>query len=76
MIWKEWIKEKGAENGAFKTSSISLISIKKNPDNHPDTLKNQLNALKSIGFKKIDCFYKLESSLFTVGKNKFILSFF
>lgn len=31
---------------------------KNNPDNHPDTLNIQLNALKSVGFQQVDCYYK------------------
>ena len=31
---------------------------KDNKDNKPDTLGDQLDALKAIGFKDADCFYK------------------
>ncbi len=34
------------------------ISTKVNPDNIPDTLESQLEALKDIGFNNVDCFYK------------------
>jgi tRNA (cmo5U34)-methyltransferase len=26
--------------------------------NKPDTLKNQMDTLREIGFKDVDCFYK------------------
>jgi tRNA (cmo5U34)-methyltransferase len=37
-------------------------------DNRPDTLDDQLNALKSIGFSSVDCYYKY--GIFTVYGGK------
>lgn len=31
---------------------------KNNPDNHPDSLYEQMDALKRIGFQQVDCYYK------------------
>jgi len=55
-LWKEWITEKETEN----EESFKHIpnQYKNNPDNHPHTLKNQLDSLESIGFKNVDCYYK------------------
>ncbi|MBI1810495.1 MAG: hypothetical protein HY035_09030 [Nitrospirae bacterium] len=36
----------------------TMRRYKDNKDNKPDTLGNQLGALKKIGFKEVDCFYK------------------
>lgn len=57
-IWKEWIIEKETENGISESFQHIPLKYKNNPDNHPDTLKNQLNSLESIGFKNVDCYYK------------------
>lgn len=36
----------------------TMRRYKDNKDNKPDTLDNQINALKEVGFKEVDCFYK------------------
>jgi tRNA (cmo5U34)-methyltransferase len=57
-LWEEWI----IENELKKESNESFQHVpdqyKNNPDNHPDTLENQLKSLESIGFKNVDCYYK------------------
>ena len=58
MLWKEWIKERETENEISESFQHIPQKYKNNPDNHPDTLKNQLNSLESIGFKNVDCYYK------------------
>jgi tRNA (cmo5U34)-methyltransferase len=63
-LWKEWIIEKGTKNDIFKKFQHIPNQYENNPDNHPDTLKKQLNALKLIGFKNIDCYYKY--GIFTI----------
>lgn len=55
LLWKEWIDEKGPEGENFQQLPFKY---KKNPDNHPDTLDTQLNLLKKVGFKNVDCHYK------------------
>ena len=56
-LWREWIKEH-----SIKESRENLLGIpeqyKGNPDNIPDTLESQLEALKDVGFSNVDCFYK------------------
>ncbi|MGZ7117956.1 MAG: hypothetical protein ACXVHS_11035, partial [Methanobacterium sp.] len=49
---------KEMEYGAPKSFQNVPDKYKNNPDNHPDTLISQLNALKLIGFKNVDCYYK------------------
>lgn len=65
VLWSEWIEEnevkmKLANEWPDTTMSFANIpeKYKNNPDNHPDSLKSQLNALKSVGFKQVDCYYK------------------
>lgn len=58
MLWKEWILEKEAGNEVIRSFSHIPDQYKNNPDNHPDTLKKQMNLLESIGFKNVDCYYK------------------
>jgi len=54
MLWKEWINEKEDKEKFMYIPN----QYRNNPDNHPDTLKSQLNSLESIGFKNVDCYYK------------------
>jgi len=58
LLWKEWITEKDSENDGNESFIHIPEKYKNNPDNHPDTLKKQLNSLESIGFKNVDCYYK------------------
>jgi tRNA (cmo5U34)-methyltransferase len=58
-LWKEWIAESKSAlsiEGAYYDDIV--IRYKDNKDNKPDTLEDQLNALKANGFKDVDCFYK------------------
>lgn len=61
ILWKEWIKENEikirTENNKQSFEYLPE-QYKKNPDNHPDTLEKQINLLKMIGFKDVDCYYK------------------
>lgn len=59
LLWKNWIKEKKKSLGIEGNYYDDVIRrYKENKDNKPDTLDSQLNVLKSIGFKDVDCFYK------------------
>ena len=65
VLWREWIKENETrmriENDKLNNKqSFEYLpeQYKNNPDNHPDTLERQLNSLKTIGFKNVDCHYK------------------
>ena len=66
-LWREWISA-----NVDSSKKPDLLSIpqqyKDNPDNFPDTLSLQLEALQEIGFKNIDCFYKY--GIFTIFGGK------
>lgn len=58
-LWREWIEERKLSlqiQGNYYDDIAGRY--KDNTDNKPDTLNDQLNALKSIGFRDVDCFYK------------------
>ena len=58
-LWNEWIDEKKKAAGIEGNYFDDIIRrYKDNKDNKPDTLDDQLNALKVIGFRDVDCFYK------------------
>jgi tRNA (cmo5U34)-methyltransferase len=57
-LWKEWIQENETLNSYEESFQYLPEKYKNNPDNHPDTLDEQLEALKIIGFKNVDCYYK------------------
>jgi tRNA (cmo5U34)-methyltransferase len=58
-LWREWISERKTAMGILDNSYDDIIQrYKDNRDNKPDTLDKQLKALKSAGFKDIDCYYK------------------
>ncbi len=59
LLWKEWIEERKTLLGIETDFYDEVIRrYKDNADNKPDTLGAQLDALKSAGFKDVDCFYK------------------
>ena len=58
-LWRKWIAERKSILGIKGNSYDDIIQrYKGNRDNKPDTLDKQLKALKSIGFKDVDCYYK------------------
>ncbi|MEW6584888.1 MAG: class I SAM-dependent methyltransferase [Nitrospirota bacterium] len=58
-LWREWIDEKKKRVGIEGNYYDDIIRrYKDNKDNKPDTLGGQLSALKSVGFRDVDCFYK------------------
>lgn len=56
-LWRQWIKEH-----PDKVHAENLLGIpdqyKGNPDNTPDTLSSQIDALKNIGYQNVDCYFK------------------
>jgi len=58
LLWEEWIEERKTSLGIEGNFYDGVLQRYKDKDNKPDTLDDQLNALKSIGFKDVDCFYK------------------
>jgi tRNA (cmo5U34)-methyltransferase len=58
-LWKEWIDEKKLSLGMNGDYFDDIIRrYKDNMDNKPDTMEDQLNALREIGFREADCYYK------------------
>ena len=56
-LWGEWIKAhlpKGVRNHLLEYPRL----YKENPDNRPDSLDTQLDVLRNLGFRSVDCFYK------------------
>lgn len=59
LLWKQWIDERKSFLGIEGSQYDDIAGrYKDNTDNKPDTLDMQLNALQTIGFKDVDCFYK------------------
>jgi tRNA (cmo5U34)-methyltransferase len=56
-LWRQWIKEHPVKEMREKLLEIP-DQYKENPDNIPDTLGSQLQALEQIGFKEVDCYFK------------------
>ena len=56
-LWRQWIKDHPAKERSEKLLGIPE-QYKGNPDNIPDTLESQLKALKEIGFKEVNCYFK------------------
>jgi tRNA (cmo5U34)-methyltransferase len=64
-LWQEWITEKKAEAGIEgEVYDDTMRRYKDNRDNTPDPLWAQLEALKTLGFKDVDCYYKY--GIFTI----------
>ncbi len=64
-IWEEWMDEKKASLGMESDPSRNIIRrYKELEENKPDTMDDQLNALRDIGFKDVDCYYKY--GIFTI----------
>ena len=58
IMWQEWIQENERRLGHEENFKHIPSKFKNNPDNHPETLEYQLNKLKKIGFKNVDCHFK------------------
>ncbi len=56
-LWQKWIAAHPDKDKLTKLMGIP-DKYKANTDNIPDTLDAQLNSLKAIGFKNVDCFFK------------------
>lgn len=56
-FWRQWIKEY-----PDKERRDGLLGIpeqyKGNPDNIPDSLESQVEALEDVGFTNVDCYFK------------------
>lgn len=58
VLWSEWIRENQTKLDTKKSFEYLPEQYKDNPDNHPDKLQMQLDALESVGFSQVDCYYK------------------
>jgi len=67
-LWREWMDEKKTAAGIEMDDDDVVRRFQDNKDNKPDTLNDQLNALRNAGFKDVDCFYKY--GVFTVYGGK------
>lgn len=58
-LWHEWMDERKAALGLKRDLFDDITKrYKALEENKPDTLDDQLNALKEIGFREVDCYYK------------------
>ncbi len=58
-LWREWMEERAGLSGAAGDGHDDVIRrYRDNRDNKPDTLEAQTEALRSTGFKDVDCYYK------------------
>jgi tRNA (cmo5U34)-methyltransferase len=57
-LWKTWIAEQASKFGHSSQYEGIPQQYDHNPDNLPDTLADQLHALREIGFTQVDCYYK------------------
>jgi tRNA (cmo5U34)-methyltransferase len=58
-MWSEWLAARGVgATGGEDTTFVKPKRCKDIPGNKPDTLADQMDALKRSGFKEVDCFYK------------------
>lgn len=58
VLWSEWIGENQEKLNANKSFQYLPEQYKDNPDNNPDKLEDQLDALESAGFSQVACYYK------------------
>ncbi|AXV40330.1 trans-aconitate 2-methyltransferase [Methanobacterium sp. BAmetb5] len=68
VLWGEWIRENQENMDSPANFEYLPEKYKNNPDNHADALNTQLNALESIGFQQVDCYYKY--GIFTIFGGK------
>jgi len=58
-LWQEWMNMENTTLGKTADPFNDVISrYKEAVENRPDTLESQLNVLKDVGFRNVDCFYK------------------
>jgi len=57
-LWEDWIRENDAEAPDGKSFQHIPMQYKKNEDNLPDTLQDQLAALRQNGYEGVDIFFK------------------
>jgi tRNA (cmo5U34)-methyltransferase len=69
QLWNEWMDDKKEIMGIDRDLFSDITRrYGESDDNKPDTLDDQLNALRDTGFSSVDCFYKY--GIFTVYGGK------
>jgi tRNA (cmo5U34)-methyltransferase len=59
MMWRDWINETHAKMGQETGRHDNLpAAYKHKPGNKPNDLCRQLDLLRAIVFRDVDCFYK------------------
>jgi tRNA (cmo5U34)-methyltransferase len=54
-LWREWIVRHQKENGISNNFRHIPSEARARPENHYDTLKDQLDALRQAGFAEVEC---------------------
>lgn len=69
-IWREWMQDMQDQFNFKDELPDDIIKRYKDPSsmNKPDTLEDQLEALREIGFRDVDCYYK--NGIFGVSGGK------
>lgn len=58
-LWKDWIDERTWDRGVGPGPFKDIVrQYKKAEENKPDTLSDQLDALRAAGFRDVDCYYQ------------------
>jgi len=59
-LWKDWMQQMMDEGGVTNETPDDVIKRYKDPAsmNKPDTLDDQLAALRDAGFQEVDCYHK------------------
>ena len=58
-LWRKWIEERQRVLEIASGMFDNIVErYKDNRDNKPDSLDAQLDAMRTIGFKDVDCYYK------------------
>ncbi|UCF31419.1 MAG: class I SAM-dependent methyltransferase [bacterium] len=57
-LWRAWVDRQRREGVTDRDFSDITRRYQDNPDNVPDTLDFQLDALRRVGFRQVDCYYK------------------
>jgi tRNA (cmo5U34)-methyltransferase len=57
-LWREWIERHQEEYGISKDFRHIPFEARARPENHYDTLEDQLDALKQAGFAEVECHYR------------------
>lgn len=58
--WKDWMRSMQERSGVQDEEPEEVVARYKSPSsmNRPDTLEDQLDALRDAGFQDVDCYYK------------------